>query len=64
VDRHLRDLRNSQRLPGYDAIRLPGAERRKRRLDRMKYGIPISTELMMKLDTVASEMKMSRLRAR
>lgn len=64
VDRHLRDLRTSKRLPGYDAIRLPGAERRNRREDRVKNGIPISVELMMKLDAVADEMKVARLRAR
>jgi LDH2 family malate/lactate/ureidoglycolate dehydrogenase len=31
VDRHLRDLRGSRTLPGFDAIRLPGEERRQQR---------------------------------
>ena len=36
VDRHMRDLRGSQRLPGVDAIRLPGerAPRRGARIGR------------------------------
>src|SRR5882724_4602306 len=41
VDRHMRDLRNSQRLPGVDAIRLPGSERRVRRDDRVRNGVPV-----------------------
>jgi LDH2 family malate/lactate/ureidoglycolate dehydrogenase len=64
VDRHLRDLRQSQRLPGYDAIRLPGAERRARRADRMANGVPVSAELMAKLDALAGEMGVKRLAAR
>ena len=44
VDRHLRDLRSSQLLPGFDAIRLPGERRRqcqhraraRRRADRCR----------------------------
>ena len=31
VDRHLRDLRASKMLPGFDAVRLPGEQRRARR---------------------------------
>jgi LDH2 family malate/lactate/ureidoglycolate dehydrogenase len=64
VDRHLRDLRTSKLLPGFDAIRLPGAERRRRREDRVTNGIPISAELMAKLDALASEMKVTQLSAR
>jgi LDH2 family malate/lactate/ureidoglycolate dehydrogenase len=64
VDRHLRDLRTSQRLPGYDAIRLPGEQRRQRRADRVANGIPISAELMTKLDALAVEMKVMPLRDR
>ena len=63
VDRHLRDLRNSRRLPGYDSIRLPGEQRRQRRADRVANGIPISAELMAKLDALADEMKVRPLRA-
>ena len=35
MDRHLRDLRTSKPLPGVDAVRLPGQERRTRRADRL-----------------------------
>src|SRR5262245_9737985 len=28
MDRHLRDLRSARTLPGFDAVRLPGSERR------------------------------------
>ena len=31
MDRHLRDLSASKPLPGFDAVRLPGQERRTRR---------------------------------
>ncbi|MPZ57757.1 MAG: Ldh family oxidoreductase [Rhizobiales bacterium] len=64
VDRHVRELRTSKLLPGFDAIRLPGEQRRRRRADRVKNGIPISAELMAKLDALASEMKMKPLRER
>src|SRR5439155_11934870 len=35
VDRHLRDLRASKALPGFEAVRLPGEQRRKRRAERV-----------------------------
>jgi LDH2 family malate/lactate/ureidoglycolate dehydrogenase len=64
MDRHLRDLRASKLLPGFDAIRLPGEERRRRRDDRVRNGVPISAELMAKLDALAGEMGVKRLGAR
>jgi LDH2 family malate/lactate/ureidoglycolate dehydrogenase len=64
VDRHLRDLRNSQRLPGVEAIRLPGAERRARRADRTANGIPIVSEVMARLDGVAEALTIRPLRRR
>jgi LDH2 family malate/lactate/ureidoglycolate dehydrogenase len=64
VDRHLRDLRTSKRLPGYDAIRLPGEQRRQRRADRMANGLPITAELMAKLDQLAAELNVRPLRSR
>ncbi|MCC6778294.1 MAG: Ldh family oxidoreductase [Hyphomicrobiales bacterium] len=53
VDRHLRDLRSSQRLPGVESIRLPGAERHRRREDRARHGVPIPAELVAELDKLA-----------
>jgi LDH2 family malate/lactate/ureidoglycolate dehydrogenase len=64
VDRHLRDLRSSQRLPGFDTIRLPGEERRRRRDDRAANGVPIVPELMVQLDRLATELSLTPLRER
>ena len=61
IDRHMRDLRSSQRLPGVDAIRLPGAERRARRADRVANGVPMLPELIAQLDKLAGEMGVRRL---
>jgi len=56
IDRHVRDLRGSQRLPGFDAIRLPGAERKARRDDRARNGVPMLPELLAQLDKLAVEL--------
>jgi len=61
VDRHLRDLRASKLLPGFDSIRLPGEQRRRRRADRIANGIPISAELMARLDQVAAALNVKPL---
>ena len=50
MDRHLRDLRTSKPLPGFDRVRLPGQERRARRADRLKNGVPLPRELIAQLD--------------
>jgi L-2-hydroxycarboxylate dehydrogenase (NAD+) len=64
VDRHLRDLRGSAKLPGFDAIRLPGEERRRRRADRAANGVPMAGELVVQLDRLAAEMGLAPLRGR
>jgi LDH2 family malate/lactate/ureidoglycolate dehydrogenase len=64
VDRHLRDLRGSRRLPGVDAIRLPGAERQRRREERQNNGVPMAPELMAELDKLARALGMKSLRER
>jgi L-2-hydroxycarboxylate dehydrogenase (NAD+) len=61
VDRHLRDLRGSKLLPGFDAIRLPGEQRRKRRAERLRDGVPIVPELMTQLDKLAAELRIKPL---
>ena len=61
VDRHVRDLRGSQRLPGVDAIRLPGEQRRTRREDRARNGVPMAPELLAQLDKLAGELGVRRL---
>jgi L-2-hydroxycarboxylate dehydrogenase (NAD+) len=64
IDRHLRDLRQSKVLPGFDAIRLPGEQRRQRRDDRARNGVPILPELLLQLDELAGELGVTPLRAR
>ena len=64
MDRHLRDLRSSRPLPGFDAIRLPGAERRRRRDDRVRNGVALPGELVAQLDQLADELKVMPLRER
>jgi LDH2 family malate/lactate/ureidoglycolate dehydrogenase len=64
VDRHLHDLRASRPLPGFDAIRLPGAERRRRRADREANGVPMAPELLLQLDRLAVELRLTPVRQR
>jgi L-2-hydroxycarboxylate dehydrogenase (NAD+) len=64
VDRHVRDLRASRRLPGVDAIRLPGDRRAECRDERLRDGVPIAAPLLAQLDTLAAELKVKPLRQR
>jgi LDH2 family malate/lactate/ureidoglycolate dehydrogenase len=64
IDRHLRDLRQSKVLPGFDAIRLPGEQRRARRNERARDGVPVLPEVVTLLDALAEELKVAPLRAR
>jgi LDH2 family malate/lactate/ureidoglycolate dehydrogenase len=50
------DLHASKRLPGFDAIRLPGERRRQCRDERLRDGIPLPDALAAQLDKVATEM--------
>jgi LDH2 family malate/lactate/ureidoglycolate dehydrogenase len=61
VDALIRDLRNSQRLPGVDRIRLPGEGSHAARAERMKNGIPLSAPLAASLNTLASDLKIAPL---
>ena len=64
VDRHIRDLNASRRLPGIDEIRVPGQGRVKRRQEREKNGIPLSTTLIAQVDDVAKSLGVTPLGAR
>lgn len=64
IDRHLRDLKSSPRLPGVDAIRLPGEQRRARRAERARNGIPVFPEVIELLDKLAGDLKVRPLRQR
>jgi L-2-hydroxycarboxylate dehydrogenase (NAD+) len=64
VDRHMDDFHASQRLPGFDAIRLPGERRRACREERLRDGIPLPDALAAQLDKLASEMGVKAIGAR
>jgi LDH2 family malate/lactate/ureidoglycolate dehydrogenase len=64
VDRHLRDLKNSDVLPGFDAIRLPGERRRQCQRDRAHNGVPIAAPLLLQLDQLARDTGVPTLGAR
>ena len=64
VDRHLRDLRGSRTLPGFDSIRLPGAERARRRTERLREGVPMLPEPVAELDRLADDLGVRPLRER
>lgn len=63
VDRHLRDLRNSRKLPGFDEIRIPGEQRMGRYESRLRSGIPLSPALRRKLNDLAEELGITPLEA-
>ena len=44
MDRHLDELRSSPRLPGVDAIRMPGEDRRRRRAERTANGVALPAD--------------------
>jgi L-2-hydroxycarboxylate dehydrogenase (NAD+) len=58
MDRHLAELRESPTLPGFEAIRLPGEERRRRRADRSANGVQLPASLIKQLDELAGNLKL------
>jgi L-2-hydroxycarboxylate dehydrogenase (NAD+) len=64
VDRHIRDLRASKRLPGVDEIRLPGDRRGECRAERARDGVPLAKPLLALLDKLAGELKIKPLAER
>jgi LDH2 family malate/lactate/ureidoglycolate dehydrogenase len=64
MDRHLKELSSSPTLPGFDSIRLPGADRRKRRADRAANGVQLPAGLIKQLDEMAARLKLQPLGAR
>jgi L-2-hydroxycarboxylate dehydrogenase (NAD+) len=61
IDRHVRDLRGSARLPGFDTIRLPGEARRQRTRERTQNGVELTDALLKQLDQLAADLKLTRL---
>ncbi|HHV7524595.1 Ldh family oxidoreductase [bacterium M00.F.Ca.ET.228.01.1.1] len=56
VDRIVRDIRGSQRLPGVERIWLPGEQSHERRARYSESGIPVSAGLMAELNTLATDL--------
>jgi len=64
VDRHIRDLAASQRLPGVEEIRAPGQGRAARRNEREQSGVPLAATLLAHVDEVAKSLGIKPLSAR
>lgn len=64
VDRHVRELKESKRLPGIDEIRMPGERRRQCRADRLRNGVPLAPPLVAQLDTLAAQLGIAPLMTR
>jgi len=54
VDELVRDIRASKRLPGVDAIRLPGEQSHAKRAERTRLGIPLPDSLLKSLNQLAA----------
>jgi LDH2 family malate/lactate/ureidoglycolate dehydrogenase len=64
MDRHINELRSSKRLPGVDAIRIPGEDRRRRRAERAAHGVALPPALVKQLDELAARLGIRPLSAR
>jgi LDH2 family malate/lactate/ureidoglycolate dehydrogenase len=64
MDRHIRDLRNSKRLPGVDEIRLPGDRRFAVKQDRLAHGVPLTDAVTKGLDDLAAALGVAPLARR
>jgi LDH2 family malate/lactate/ureidoglycolate dehydrogenase len=61
VDALVRDIRNSERMPGVERISVPGERSHATREARRRDGIPIPPALMRGLDQVADDLGMAKL---
>src|SRR3954471_20649635 len=64
VDRHIRELKESKRLPDVDEIRMPGERRRACRDDRLRNGVPLAPALVAQLDKLAADLSINPLAGR
>ena len=62
VDKVLRDLRASERMPGVDRIWFPGEQSHERIAAHRREGIPIAGSVMSTLDRIAAELDITPLR--
>jgi LDH2 family malate/lactate/ureidoglycolate dehydrogenase len=63
VDVLIRDIRNSERIPGVDRIWLPGEQSHARRTSYLREGIPIPGALMQTLDRLSEQLQVPTLSA-
>jgi LDH2 family malate/lactate/ureidoglycolate dehydrogenase len=61
VDVVIRDLKASKRMPGVDAVRIPGEGSHRAREDRSTNGVPIPAALRVALDKLATELAIAPL---
>ena len=61
VDQLVRDIRNSKRLPGVEAVRLPGEQSHAKRDEHTRLGIPMPAPLLQSLAALAAELKIAPL---
>ncbi|MFZ9297452.1 MAG: Ldh family oxidoreductase [Hylemonella sp.] len=61
VDKLVRDIRGSERLPGIERIWLPGEQSHERRLRYIREGIPIADGVLAELKVLADEIGMAPL---
>ena len=61
VDKLVRELRASQRMPGVDRIWMPGEQSHERRIAYARDGIPIADAVWTALDGVAADLELPRL---
>jgi L-2-hydroxycarboxylate dehydrogenase (NAD+) len=61
VDRVIRDIRNSRRLPGVERIWLPGEQSHAKLRDRRAHGVPMPKSLRDSLDAVARDFNIALL---
>ena len=61
VDRLIRDIRNSPRLPGVERIWLPGEQSHTKLLDRRAHGVPVPKALRESLDALARDLNVELL---
>ena len=62
VDQLVRELRNSERMPGVERIWLPGEQSHERREENAREGIALPEALLAQLDKVAQDLGMATLR--
>src|SRR5262245_52834337 len=61
VDKLVREIRRSKRMPGVDRVWLPGEQSRAKLEERSRLGIPLPAALRANLDKLAKELKIAPL---